>query len=337
MDSDACIRVLADAHPDKGESALWAAPFPAQEQSKFLLDIVVPAYNAEATLKECISSILEQETAYSFRIILVDDGSTDSTAAIADTFADSENVLVLHQENTGVAGARNNGLMHSGAPLVMFMDADDRLAAGALQQLIACAKAHDADVAEGGYINFKAGYRRMHPHIAGTMPPETAYGMPWGKVMRRELFAQAGFPKGYWFEDSVLHQLILPRAKSCIGIAETVVERRLVESSAGHISHGNPRSIDTVWVTLSLMRDRKKLGLPRTQANYEYLLDMAVISNHRLEALDETIRQAAFGVFASLIEEQYAGFVTEKKEKHALEAALRKRQYAKFKCWCAWF
>lgn len=68
--------------------------------------------------------------------------------------------------------------------------------------------------------------------------------MPWGKVMRRTLFERAGFPEGYWFEDSVLHQLILPGAQGCIGIADTVVERRLAAQSAGHISRGNVRSVD---------------------------------------------------------------------------------------------
>ena len=337
MDRDACIRVLSRAHADAGQSALWDKPLPPTGESAYRVDIIVPAYNAEATLAECMNSILAQETAYPFRVILVDDGSTDGTAALADMFAARENVLVLHQANTGVAGARNNGLMHGKAPYVMFMDADDRLAAGAVQRLTACAEESGADVVEGGYVNFKAGYRREHPHRAGDMPPMAAYGMPWGKVMRRELFTRAGFPQGCWFEDSVLHQLILPQAKRCVGVAETAVERRLVASSAGHISRGNPRSIDTVWVTLRLLRDREALGLPITQADYEYMLDMAALSHRRLEGLDETIRQAAFGVFDALIEEQYAGFTTEKKEKRALEAALRKRQYAKFARWCAWF
>ena len=155
------------------------------------------------------------------------------------------------------------------------------------EQLMTCVAEADADLAEGGYFNFKAGYRRAHPHKAGRMQPMEAYGMPWGKVMRRTLFERAGFPEGYWFEDSVLHQLILPGAQGCIGIADTVVERRLAAQSAGHISRGNVRSVDAVWVTLSLMRDRKALGLSNDQAHYEYLLDMAVLSQYRLEGLDE--------------------------------------------------
>ena len=268
---------------------------------------------------------------------MVDDGSTDGTAALADTFAARENVLVLHQQDGGVANARNHGIRLSDAPYLMFLDADDRLAPGAIEQLMTCVAEADADLAEGGYFNFKAGYRRAHPHKAGRMQPMEAYGMPWGKVMRRTLFERAGFPEGHWFEDSVLHQLILPGAQGCIGIADTVVERRLAAQSAGHISRGNVRSVDAVWVTLSLMRDRKALGLSNDQAHYEYLLDMAVLSQYRLEGLDEEIRKAAFGVFAALvIEESAEGFATRRKDRKPLEDALKNRQYDRFRCWCAW-
>lgn len=97
------------------------------------------------------------------------------------------------------------------------------------------------------------------------------------------------------------------------------------------------RSVDAVWVTLRLMRDRKALGLSNDQAHYEYLLDMAVLSQYRLEGLDEEIRKAAFGVFAALvIEESAEGFATRRKDRKPLEDALKNRQYDRFRCWCAW-
>lgn len=337
MDRDACMRVLEAAHPDMGRSAIWAERLPERKKSKIRLDVIVPAYNAEATLTECINSVLEQQTKYRFRLIVVDDGSTDGTAALADGYAAHSNVLVLHQQDGGVANARNHGIRLSDAPYLMFVDADDRLAPGAIEGLMSAAlRECDADIAEGGYYNFKKGYRRDHAHEAGRMQPMDAYGMPWGKVMRRKLFEKAGFPEGYGFEDSVLHQLILPEAETGIGVVETVVERRLVESSAGHASRGSTRSIDTVWVTLSLMRDRDALGLAENQAHYEYLLDVAALSQHRLEGLDEIVRQAAFGVFADLIEQKCAGFATRRKDRRPLESALKKRQYAKFRQYCEW-
>lgn len=281
---------------------------------------------------------LEQQTQYEFRLIVVDDGSTDGTAALADGYAAHSNVLVLHQQDGGVANARNHGIRLSDAPYLMFVDADDRLAPGAIEQLMTCVAEADADLAESGYFNFKAGYRRAHPHKAGRMQPMEAYGMPWGKVMRRTLFERAGFPEGYWFEDSVLHQLILPGAAGLHwhsghggGAAAGRAERR-TPSAGATCAAWTP-----VWVTLRLMRDRKALGLSNDQAHYEYLLDMAVLSQYRLEGLDEEIRKAAFGVFAALvIEESAEGFATRRKDRKPLEDALKNRQYDRFRCWCAW-
>ena len=60
------------------------------------LQIIVPAYNVENYLEPCIESILTQKTQYSFKIVLIDDGSTDNTPAIADKYADHPNVMVIH-------------------------------------------------------------------------------------------------------------------------------------------------------------------------------------------------------------------------------------------------
>ena len=336
MDRDACMRVLEAAHPDTGRSAIWAERLPERKKSEIRLDVIVPAYNAEATLTACINSVLEQQTKYRFRLIVVDDGSTDGTATLADTYAERENVLVLHQKNRGLSGARNTGIRHSEAPYLLFLDADDRLAPMAIERLMENALENDADIVEGSYFNFARNYRRNHIHKAGQMPAMALWGGACGKAIRRELFENVGFPEGYWFEDSVMHQILYSEAANCRGISDMAFERRLNSESITHVSRGNVRSIDTVWVTLRLMQDRKTLGLKNNQAHYEYLLDLAELSQYRLEGLDEKIRKAAFGVFAAMIEENYAESATQRKEKRSLEAALKKRQYAGFKTYCAW-
>ena len=336
LDREACMRVLETAHPDTGMSAIWTERLPKQEKSKIQLEVIVPAYNAEATLTECINSVLEQQTKYGFRLIVVDDGSTDGTAAFADACADRENVLVLHQKNRGLSGARNTGIRHSEAPYLLFLDADDRLAPMAIEHLMENALKNEADIVEGSYFNFARHYRRNHIHKAGKMPAMALWGGACGKVIRRELFENVGFPERYWFEDSVMHQIIYSGAANCRGISDMVFERRLNSESITHVSRGNARSIDTVWVTLRLMQDRKTLGLENDQAHYEYLLDLAELSQYRLEGLDEEIRKAAFGIFAALIEENYAESATQRKGKRWIEAALKKRQYAKFKRYCDW-
>lgn len=332
-----CLHLLSARHPDAGSSALRAQPLPPCGEAGNQLDIIIPAYNVEAYLEECVQSVLRQETDFPFRVILVEDGATDRTAEVADRFAGVENVRIIHQKNAGVAHARNTGLAVSGAPYLMFVDSDDRLAPGAVQQLMACITAQGADVVEGSYYNFTGSRKRYHRHQAGVLGSMNAlYGVPWGKVYRRELFEKIGFPEGYWFEDSVLHQLVFPLAGKKYAIPDVVYERRINPQGAGYTSRGNVKSIDTVWLALRLAQDRQQLGLQADQDYFEYLLNLAVLSAYRLQALEEPVQQAAFGVLADQLNALCPGFAAQTEQRRALEQALRNRQYEKFRCWCRW-
>jgi hypothetical protein len=90
-----------------------------------LVSVVIPAYNAAATLDETLRSVREQ-THRALEIIVVDDGSTDATLALAEGHAAADaRVQVLRQANAGVAAARNAGWQHARSPLIAFVDADD--------------------------------------------------------------------------------------------------------------------------------------------------------------------------------------------------------------------
>ena len=91
------------------------------------LSIIIPVYNAEKTLDRCISSILDQEFD-AYEVILVDDGSSDSSSAICDGYAGSDaRFFVKHQANSGVSASRNAGLDMARGEYVMFVDSDDAL------------------------------------------------------------------------------------------------------------------------------------------------------------------------------------------------------------------
>jgi glycosyltransferase involved in cell wall biosynthesis len=90
-----------------------------------LISIIVPIYNAEKYLKECIDSIINQ-TYKNIEIILVDDGSTDNSGKICDDYAKNDNrIIVIHKQNGGVSSARNNGLDQATGKWIAFVDADD--------------------------------------------------------------------------------------------------------------------------------------------------------------------------------------------------------------------
>ncbi|MFF2910887.1 glycosyltransferase family 2 protein [Paenibacillus sp. NPDC057934] len=102
---------------------------------KLLFSIIIPVYNVEEYLRECLDSLIEQ-TYKGFEIILVNDGSTDSSGIICDEYAEKyNNCLVSHTSNQGVSAARNLGIDRATGDYIMFVDSDDWLEREALQKI----------------------------------------------------------------------------------------------------------------------------------------------------------------------------------------------------------
>ena len=101
-------------------------------QDKPLVSIIIPAYNSSAFVADAIRSAINQD--YESReIIVVDDGSTDSTPAILKYFADQEQIRVVTQVNAGAGAARNHGLKHANGTYIAFLDSDDFWVPGKLR------------------------------------------------------------------------------------------------------------------------------------------------------------------------------------------------------------
>ncbi len=155
-----------------------------------LLSVIIPAYNAEKYLKEAVDSVKAQNWKGLREIIVVDDGSSDNTAALANLLG----CRVISVRNGGAAAARNTGIRNSDGELIFFLDADDVLMPGALTELFAPMQA-DASLkaAFGTYIEF------ISPELtadqaAGLKVTETsAKGiLPGCAIIKRELFENIG-------------------------------------------------------------------------------------------------------------------------------------------------
>jgi len=113
---------------------------------KELVSIIVPVYGTEAYLPACVDSLCKQTYA-NLQIILVDDQSPDHCPEICDQYArEDPRILVIHQENKGVSGARNTGLQHATGKYITFVDSDDVLYPNAVEILLQDAQEYDADV-----------------------------------------------------------------------------------------------------------------------------------------------------------------------------------------------
>lgn len=117
-----------------------------------MLSVIVPIYNMELYLEQCIESIINQ-TYRNLEIILVDDGSTDNSGAICDRYAAADKrIKVIHKENGGRVSARNEGVKAATAEYVAFVDADDWLESDAYEELMKIICDNDCDAILTGYV-----------------------------------------------------------------------------------------------------------------------------------------------------------------------------------------
>lgn len=115
------------------------------------ISVIIPVYNVEKHLNKCLDSVLNQ-TVNIFEIILVDDGSTDSSGEICDKYASQhKNIKVIHKSNKGVSAARNDGLKIATGELISFIDADDQLEDDMYELLVGLICNYQADIAHCGY------------------------------------------------------------------------------------------------------------------------------------------------------------------------------------------
>lgn len=118
------------------------------------VSIIVPVYNTEQYLPKCIESIIQQSYSNT-EIILIDDQSSDACPEICDSYAAKDNrIIVIHEENKGVSGARNVGLNASSGEYIMFVDSDDELYPNSVKILMNDSKEFDADIVSG-FLDYK--------------------------------------------------------------------------------------------------------------------------------------------------------------------------------------
>lgn len=123
---------------------------------ELLVSVVVPIYNAEATLYKCIESILRQSHSW-LQIILVNDGSTDKSGSICADFTTADvRVELINKANEGVSSARNIGLTHAKGTYLIFVDSDDYIEYNMIEVLLAEIVMRNADIVFHGLINENA-------------------------------------------------------------------------------------------------------------------------------------------------------------------------------------
>lgn len=185
------------------------------QYSNDLISVIVPVYNVEKYLSQCINSILNQ-TMKNLEIILVDDGSLDNSGKICDEFAKKDNrIVVIHKENNGLSSARNAGLEIATGDYIGFVDSDDWLDENMYGTLLKLIKDTNADISCCKFFQTANGEEKIPPinneiiesfnNIEGLNNFYTDLYIQtvvaWNKLYTRKLFDNVVYPVGKIHED----------------------------------------------------------------------------------------------------------------------------------------
>ena len=268
------------------------------------LQVIVPVYNMEKYIQECMDSIVNQNTKYKFLVCVVNDESTDRSLELLKDYEDRQNVNVVSKPNGGVATARNMGLSEIKARYVMFVDSDDYLEDGCIETLLDKAYEEDADIVSGCHTRLIDGKKVQYSHFNCDQKVEDCKsipGMPWGKVYKSELFSNIVYPENYWFEDTIIRFLVLNRAKSVYYVNSSVYVYRILSSSASHSNDGDLKNIESYWLTEIIMDDCNNLKVSMDEKVINSLLNQSFLNMHRISGLEREIQEAEFVLTRELL------------------------------------
>ena len=180
------------------------------EQGTPLISVIVPVYNVEGYLEDCLESLLAQ-TYPSFEILLIDDASRDNSGAVCDAYAARDSrVRVIHfSENRGPSAARNEGIRRAQGAYISFVDADDRAEPDLLETLYETLVEAGADISACGAdgIALKPGPAAVYTReeaiccLARGVPFNL---VPWGKLYRAELVKDSLFQEDIFYSEDLL-------------------------------------------------------------------------------------------------------------------------------------
>ena len=234
---------------------------------KYLLTIIIPIYNMQYYLKECLESLMHQSFPDSVEVLLIDDGSTDSSGVICDQFIQkSEHFRVIHQNNKGIAATRNIGIQQAHGKYIGWVDPDDYLTddwwstiAPVLEQepdLIL----FDFMVLKNNKITYTHFDKESRLIERDEIFRELADGIKFQshlctKIFRRSLFNnQNKFNEklSYAEDYAAMHHILFP-VKNCTYIHRCLYVYR---QRAGSLIHNTSKDLINTWLSVQLSKER---------------------------------------------------------------------------------
>lgn len=303
-----------------------------------LISVIVPVYNVEPYLRRCVDSILRQ-TYRNLEVLLVDDGSTDSSGDICEEYARQDSrVTVLHQKNGGLSAARNTGIERAGGACLAFVDSDDFIDSRMLETLYQDLTEQGADAAVCGYrlfgpqdeilpIDFSVPVQCMSGRdaIRSTLVSDEIGDFAWNKLYRKELFQSIRYPLGRMMEDQgTTYRIFL----QCKKVAYHPVQMYYYYQRPDSILHRR---------NLKFYEDKFDMGWQKYQALKEVYPDMQendaamlnVVEHCYPYLVQDTERRAKMNAFLQELDPAAAEFLCASSQRKYRLLKFSRKLYAK--------
>lgn len=301
------------------------------------LSLIIPVYNAEKYLEECLKSVVNQLTNYTYEIICINDGSTDSSLQILEKY--KENIRIFTQENQGISCARNKGLELSNGLYVGFIDNDDFVNSNYVETLLQTAYKYQADYVKCGHVEMKNGsvLRIVSKHKEVLRPVNNCVlkydGFIWGGIQHRRLWDGFCFPFGYWYEDMITRPFLYKRSKVWVNIPDMIYIKRIHDTNASLTvwKAVDFQSLDQYFLMKQLVDLVNEFDLKEDSVLYRILLmEFGPMLSIRTSGLPEEIRKAIFVMASELLKKHRVvdGCADMKKIERLSEQSLLNRDYA---------
>lgn len=311
-------RTLNDVHNDPHSSSLTNNHL---SEPVVDLQIIMPVYNTEQFLDDCIQSVLNQETKYSWSLVIINDGSPDGSAEILKKYENHNSIKIISQENKGLSGARNAGIKDIYGRYVAFLDSDDMFAPDAVENWMNAAYKYDADIVDGGFFRRTTDGKLYGKFVHKSQ--ESCSGFMCSKIFRANLFRNIQFPEKYWFEDTMYAFLIEPFAKIRT-ISEVVYYYTANPNSICHTHSGKPKCLDAFYVVRALVNDCvnfQGIDFHNIDAVNNILRHFQIIW-HRTHILGKDIEEAIFVLSCDLWHKYYCCDIEASDELKSMQKAM---------------
>lgn len=253
-----------------------------------MISVIIPVYNAQKYLRECVNSVRCQ-TCSDLQILLINDGSTDSSGMICDALAaEDSRIQVIHQPNRGVSAARNAGLKAAVGDLISFIDADDTLDADMYEYLVRLMEEHDADIAHCAYRHIVGDEVRLI-HDTKLIYPQTReealqclvgsrlfVGSLWNKLYRHDVLDGLLFDENIKINEDILYNYYAFKNARKTVFADVAKYNYIAHmtSSACFVTADLKKALDACRVNAMIYEDAKGTVLQKN-AGIRYLRSLS--------------------------------------------------------------